>query len=56
MPDDAPDTYPVSLRASAALGLLVLGALAFILLDVMSGGKLTGGCGCTDEKADPPDA
>lgn len=50
--------YPASMRAAAALGLLVIGALAFILLDVMSGGKLaglTGGCTDCGDKA-PADA
>lgn len=58
MPDEA--GYPASMRAAAALGLLVAGALAFILLDVMSGGKLTGalagGCGCDDGTKAPADA
>lgn len=52
MPDPSDDdSYPLAMRAAAVLGLFVIGALAFVLLDVMSGGKLTGGCGCT-EKAD----
>lgn len=47
--------YPASMRAAAALGLLVIGALAFILMDVMSGGKFTGGCADCGDKA-PADA
>ena len=56
MPDDLPDSppddgYPVAVRAVAALGLFVIGGLAFILLDVLSGGKLAGCTDCTG-KAD----
>lgn len=53
MPDDdlPGDGYPVAVRAVAALGLFVIGALAFILLDVLSGGKLAGCTDCTG-KAD----
>jgi hypothetical protein len=54
-PGESDQTYPASMRAAAAAGLLVIGALAFILLDVMSGGKLagalSGGCGCEEDKA-----
>jgi hypothetical protein len=51
--DDAPDDagYPVSMRAAAAFGLLLVGALAWVLLDVLSGGKLAGCADCQD-KAD----
>jgi hypothetical protein len=59
-PDDSEPGYPASMRAAAAAGLLVIGALAFILLDVMSGGKLasalSGGCGCDDDGKAPADA
>jgi len=51
MPDDdlPGDGYPIAVRAVAALGLFVIGALAFILLDVLSGGKLAGCTDCTDK-------
>lgn len=56
---DEPAGYPASMRAAAAVGLFVIGALAFILIDVMSGGKLAslaGGCtDCDGDKA-PADA
>ena len=39
------------MRAVAAVGLLLVGALAWILLDVLSGGKLAGCTGCQEEKA-----
>jgi hypothetical protein len=60
MAPDNPDAgYPPSMRAAAALGLVVIGALAYILLDVLSGGKLAAlagaGCGCEEDKA-PADA
>lgn len=43
MADDTPDSdYPVSMRLMALVGLFVVGAIAFILLDVATGGKLTG--------------
>lgn len=48
MPDTAPDdSYPVSMRAIALLGLFALGALAYILLDIASNGVL-GNIGCKD--------
>lgn len=47
-PDQAPDDgYPVSMRAVALLGLFVVGAIAFILIDIASNGKMTG-TGCQD--------
>jgi hypothetical protein len=50
--DDTPDGYPVSTRAVALLGLLFVGALAFILVDIACNGKLTGGCtDCQDKDA-----
>lgn len=44
MTDDPGGTpaYTAAQRAGAALGLAVLGLFTFILLDVLSGGKLTG--------------
>jgi hypothetical protein len=49
------EPYPVSARVVAVLGLVVVGALAFILMDVVSGGKLAslagGDCGCEQEPA-----
>jgi hypothetical protein len=39
------------MRAAAAFGLLLVGALAWVLLDVLSGGKLAGCADCQD-KAD----
>lgn len=51
--DSSPADYPAPVRLAALLGLAVLGALAFILVDVATGGKLTGtDCGCPDGKAD----
>ena len=50
MLDETVTGYPASFRALALLGLFVVGALAFILLDVASDGRLTGGCaGCGDK-------
>lgn len=48
MPDEAPQGYPVAVRAMAVVGLLVAGALAFILLDVISGGRLAALTDCRD--------
>jgi hypothetical protein len=50
MQDETAAGYPIAMRAVAVLGLLALAGLVFILLDVASGGKLTGagecdGCG-----------
>jgi len=50
------EPYPVTLRAFALLGLLVMAGLAFVLADVLSGGRLTGGCGCTHDEQEAPDA
>lgn len=51
MADETPDDYPVSIRILALVGLFMVGMVAFVLLDVASGGKLTGsdcdGCGET---------
>jgi hypothetical protein len=52
MPDDQPAAYTPAARAAAVLGLFLLGAFAFILADVLSGGKLTGGCTDCADKAD----
>jgi hypothetical protein len=51
--DDGGEDYPVSMRLLALVGLFMVGAVAFILLDVASGGKLTGpGCAdCGDKDA-----
>jgi len=52
MLDETVDGYPLSFRALALLGLFFVGALAFILLDVASDGKLSAGCtGCGDKAA-----
>ncbi len=53
MADEEIPDYPVSMRMMALFGLFVVGALAFILLDVATGGKLTGSdCeGCGDKGA-----
>lgn len=54
MADETPDEdYPVSMRILALVGLFIVGAVAFILLDVASGGKLTG---CDDCDKEIPDA
>jgi len=51
MPDDTPDSYPLSMRAVALLGLFLVGVVAFILVDIASDGKLTGGCkDCGDKE------
>lgn len=47
MPEDDQQGYPPALRVGAALGLVVLGLLGFILADVLTGGRLTGR-GCAD--------
>jgi len=54
--DELADDYPVTLRAFALLGLLVLAGLAYVFADVLTGGKLTGGCGCTHDEQEAPDA
>ena len=51
MLDETVEGYPVSFRALALVGLLFVGALAFILLDVASDGKLSGGCKDCGDKA-----
>jgi hypothetical protein len=51
MADDTPEDYPVSMRLLALVGLFMVGAVAFILLDVASNGKLTGCDGCGKEAA-----
>jgi len=51
--DELADGYPVTLRAFALLGLLVVAGLAFVLADVLSGGRLTGGCGCQHDEGAP---
>jgi hypothetical protein len=59
MPDDdsSPGDYPPAVRLAALLGLAVTLALAFILVDVATGGKLTGtGCGCDDHAEGAPGA
>jgi len=43
---DSPE-YSAAQRIGAALGLVILGAFGFILLDVLAGGRLTGRP-CTD--------
>jgi len=42
----APDgeAYPLPMRLAALAGLFLVGALAFILIDIAAGGRLTGGC------------
>lgn len=52
MADETPDDYPVSMRLMALVGLFVVGALAFILIDVASNGKITGGCADCQDKGD----
>jgi hypothetical protein len=52
MADETTGGYPLSMRAIALLGLLALAGLAFILADVATGGRLTGGCAdCREETA-----
>ncbi len=53
MADETPDDgYPLSVRLAALAGLFLVGALGFILIDVASDGKLTGGCkDCGDKDA-----
>lgn len=53
MDETADDGYPLAMRAVAVIGLFCLGALAFVLLDIMSDGKLTGGCTDCGDKAAP---
>jgi hypothetical protein len=50
--DQAAGGYSAAERVVALLGLLIAGALVFILADVVSGGKLTGRdcAGCGDDK------
>lgn len=40
--------YTPAERLGAALGLLAIGLVAFILADVATGGRLTGSRPCTD--------
>lgn len=40
--DEIVDDYPPTMRLLALIGLFIVGAVAFVLLDVASGGKLTG--------------
>jgi len=48
--DQVPEGYSAAERIAALLGLLIAGALMFILADVAAGGKLTGrDCGCEDK-------
>jgi hypothetical protein len=51
MADESPESYPVSMRALALLGLFLVGAVAFILLDVASNGKLTACADCQDRES-----
>ena len=44
MNDDEAGGYTAAQRAGAALAILAVLGIAFILADVASGGKLTGGC------------
>jgi len=56
MPDDTDSAYPVSMRAVALIGLVLVGAVAFILMDIASNGRLTGGCtDCGDKAANGGD-
>jgi hypothetical protein len=49
MTDD--EEYSRAERIGALLGLLAVAAFAFVLADVLSGGRLTGrGCGCGDKE------
>lgn len=50
MADETPEDYPVSMRLMALVGLFVVGALAFILIDVASNGKVTGCADCQDKQ------
>jgi hypothetical protein len=56
MPDEdtpdgeSPGAYPLSMRAAALAGLFLVGALAYVLIDIAANGRLTktAGCGCDD--------
>lgn len=48
MTDTDQPAYPLASRVGAVLGLAVVALIAFMLADVATGGKLTGGCGCSD--------
>lgn len=56
-PATAPETedYPLSMRIAALAGLFLVGALGFILLDIASGGRLTGGCTDCGDKPEASD-
>ena len=52
MPDESDETsYPLSMRALALVGLVLVGTVMFILVDVASGGRLTACKDCTEEDA-----
>lgn len=51
MPDTPDDAYSLSLRLAALAGLFMVGILAFILIDIASGGKLTGCDDCGKQEA-----
>lgn len=46
------EPYPLSMRLAALAGLFLVGALGFILIDIASGGRLTGGCTDCDDKTE----
>ena len=52
MTEDTADGYPIAMRAVAVIGLFCLGAIAFVLLDILANGKLTAGCADCGDKAD----
>jgi hypothetical protein len=59
MPDEdtpageSPGAYPLSIRAAALAGLFLVGALGYVLLDIIANGRLTktGDCGCDGDAA-----
>jgi hypothetical protein len=51
--EETPGDYPASMRLFALVGLFLVGAVAFILLDVASNGKLTGCADCQDKQEAP---
>jgi len=51
MLDETADGYPISMRFIALAGLFVVGAIAFILIDIAMDGKLTGCKDCDEDKA-----